>query len=35
MSPQKPIRRAYEQDPEAVRRWREEDYPAIAAARAR
>ncbi|MGW3467611.1 winged helix-turn-helix domain-containing protein [Saccharopolyspora sp. NPDC000995] len=31
LSPQKPIRRAYEQDPEAVRRWPEEDYPAIAA----
>ncbi|WP_190816602.1 IS630 family transposase [Saccharopolyspora pogona] len=31
LSPQKPIRRAYEQDPEAVRRWLEEDYPAIAA----
>lgn len=31
LSPQKPIRKAYEQDPEAVRRWLEEDYPAIAA----
>jgi transposase len=31
LSPQKPIRRAYEQDPEAVRRWLGEDYPAIAA----
>ncbi|MEV0052218.1 IS630 family transposase [Saccharopolyspora shandongensis] len=31
LSPQKPIRRAYEQDPESVRRWLEEDYPAIAA----
>ncbi|MEV5544292.1 IS630 family transposase [Saccharopolyspora shandongensis] len=31
LPPQKPIRRAYEQDPEAVRRWLEEDYPAIAA----
>ncbi|MFI0467179.1 IS630 family transposase [Saccharopolyspora sp. 5N102] len=31
LSPQKPIRRAYEQDPESVRRWQEEDYPAIAA----
>ena len=28
-TPQKPLRRAYEQDPEAVRRWLEEDYPAI------
>jgi transposase len=29
-TPQKPVRRAYEQDPEAVRRWLEEEYPAIA-----
>ncbi|WP_371812672.1 winged helix-turn-helix domain-containing protein [Saccharopolyspora sp. ASAGF58] len=29
VSPQRPIRRAYERDPEAVRRWGEEDYPAI------
>jgi transposase len=28
-TPQKPLRRAYEQDPEAVRRWLEEQYPAI------
>ena len=28
-TPQKPLRRAFEQDPEAVRRWLEEDYPAI------
>jgi transposase len=28
---QKPIRRAYEQDPAAVRRWLRQDYPAIAA----
>jgi transposase len=28
---QKPLRRAYEQDPAAVRRWRRRDYPAIAA----
>ena len=27
---QKPIRRAYEQDPAAVRRWLRRDYPAIA-----
>ncbi len=26
---QKPVRRAYEQNPEAVRYWLEEDYPAI------
>ncbi|MGI8308354.1 IS630 family transposase [Saccharopolyspora hattusasensis] len=31
LSPQKPIRKAYEQNPEAVRVWLEEDYPAIAA----
>jgi transposase len=29
-TPQKPIRRAYEQSPAAVRRWLETDYPAIA-----
>ncbi len=29
-SPQKPIRRAYEQRPEAVRQWLDEEYPAIA-----
>ncbi|MBV1799435.1 IS630 family transposase [Siccirubricoccus sp. G192] len=28
---QKPLRRAYEQDPAAVRRWLRHDYPAIAA----
>jgi transposase len=30
-TPQKPARRALEQDPAAVRRWRIEEYPAIAA----
>ena len=30
-TPQKPIRRAYEQRPEAIRQWLDEDYPAIAA----
>jgi len=30
-TPQKPLRRAYEQDPEAVKRWLEEEYPAIKA----
>jgi transposase len=30
LSPQKPIRKAYEQNPEAVRQWLEVDYPAIA-----
>lgn len=29
MTPQKPMTRAYEQDPEAVRRWKREEYPAI------
>jgi transposase len=28
-TPQKPVRRAFEQDPEAVRRWLEEEYPRI------
>lgn len=31
LTPQKPVRRAYEQDPEAVKRWRTEEYPAIRA----
>jgi transposase len=30
LSPQKPIRKAYEQNPEAVARWLQIDYPAIA-----
>jgi transposase len=30
LSPQKPIRKAYEQNPEAVARWLEVTYPAIA-----
>jgi len=29
LSPQRPLYRAYQQDPEKVRRWREEDFPAI------
>jgi transposase len=29
-TPQKPVRRAYERDPAAVKRWLEQDYPAIA-----
>jgi len=29
-TPQKPIRRAYEQRPEAARKWLDEEYPAIA-----
>lgn len=28
-TPQKPIKRAYEQRPEAVQQWIEEEYPAI------
>jgi len=28
-TPQKPVHRAYERDPEAVRRWLEEEYPTI------
>jgi len=31
MSAQRPVYRAYQQDGEAVRRWKEEGYPAIAA----
>ncbi|MBI0539183.1 IS630 family transposase [Roseomonas sp. KE2513] len=30
-TPQKPLRRAYEQDPAAVRRWLRREYPAMAA----
>jgi transposase len=30
LSPQKPVRKAYEQNPEAVARWLEVEYPAIA-----
>jgi transposase len=29
LTPQKPMRRAFEQDPEAVRRWLEQEYPTI------
>jgi transposase len=29
-TPQKPIRKAYEQSPKAVKKWMDEDYPAIA-----
>ena len=28
-TPQRPIRRAYEQDNEAVKKWKVEQYPAI------
>jgi len=30
-TPQKPLRRAFEQDPAAIQRWLDTDYPAIAA----
>lgn len=30
-TPQKPLRRAYEQDPEAVQKWLDEEYAALAA----
>jgi hypothetical protein len=30
LTPQKPLRRAYEQDPKAVKQWLEVDYPKIA-----
>ena len=29
LTPQKPVRRAYEQNPAAVRKWLEEEYPAM------
>jgi transposase len=29
LSPQKPLRRAYQQDAERVKQWKEKDYPAI------
>jgi len=29
ITPQKPLRRAYERDPVAVERWRQEDYPKL------
>jgi transposase len=32
LSPQRPLHRAYQQDPEAVARWKKETYPAIRAA---
>ena len=31
LTPQKPVRRAYEQNPAAVRKWLEEEYPGIRA----
>jgi transposase len=32
LSPQRPLYRAYQQNPEAVRRWKTEEYPSIPAA---
>ena len=32
LSPQRPLHRAYQQNPEAVERWKREEYPAIKAA---
>jgi transposase len=29
ITPQKPLRRAYERDPEAIERWKEKEYPAL------
>lgn len=31
LTPQKPMKKAYEQSPAAVKKWLDEDYPAIAA----
>jgi transposase len=31
LTPQKPLQRAYQRDPEAIERWQRETYPAIAA----
>ena len=31
LTPQKPMKKAYEQSPAAVKEWLDEDYPAIAA----
>ena len=30
LTPQKPLQRAYQRDPEAIERWRRETYPSIA-----
>src|SRR6056297_1931281 len=35
LTPQKPLRRAYERDPEAIQRWLDEEYPKIEAQRKR
>ena len=33
LSPQRPLHRAYEQDPDAVERWKSQEFPAIVEAR--
>ena len=30
LTPQKPLQRAYQRDPEAIEKWQRETYPAIA-----
>ena len=30
LTPQKPLQRAYQRDPEAIQRWRRETFPSIA-----
>jgi transposase len=30
LTPQKPLQRAYQRDPEAVERWRRETFPTVA-----
>ena len=30
LTPQKPLQRAYQRDPEAIERWQRETFPAIA-----
>ena len=32
LTPQKPLQRAYQRDPQAIDRWQRETYPGIAAA---
>jgi transposase len=29
LTPQKPLQRAYQRDPEAIERWQHDTYPAI------
>jgi transposase len=30
LTPQKPLQRAYQRDPEAIERWRRESFPSLA-----